>query len=156
MPIRIFTIPFDPEKELFHDEQLVEFLLNKRIFRLCPEFFQKDGSAYWTVFVEYETVIGGDKDTGVERLNEPQKLLFKRLREWRKNKSEKEGVPVFIIATNKQLAEVVLQAPSTLAALREIHGFGKKKIERYGNEITGIIKAFYEKQPPGWKDERAS
>jgi superfamily II DNA helicase RecQ len=156
MPIRIFTIPFDTDKELFHDEQLVEFLLNKRILRLHPEFFQKDGSVYWTVFVEYETVIGGDKDAGIERLNEPQKLLFKRLREWRKNKSEKEGVPVFIIATNKQLAEVVLKAPSTLASLREIHGFGKKKIERYGNEVTGIIKAFYEKQPPGRKDERES
>jgi len=34
MPIRIFTIPFDPEKELFADEDLSQFLLNKYVKKL--------------------------------------------------------------------------------------------------------------------------
>jgi hypothetical protein len=42
--------------------------------------------------------------------DEEQQLLFKRLRQWRKEKAEKEGVPVFIIATNRQLLQLVQRA----------------------------------------------
>jgi len=56
MPARIFTIPFDPRQEVFADEELQQFLLNKRVTTLRPEFFQTRGKAYWCVFVEYESV----------------------------------------------------------------------------------------------------
>jgi len=129
MSIRIFTIPFNPEKELFSDEGLSTFLLNKYVKKLYPEFFQINDRAFWTVFVEYETIVDAEK-SGSEDLNEAEILLMKRLKQWRKEKAEKEGIPVFIIAANKQFVDVIRQAPKSLAALREIHGFGKKKLEK--------------------------
>jgi len=36
MPIHIFTIPFDPYNEIFDDEVLAKFLLNKRATSLRP------------------------------------------------------------------------------------------------------------------------
>lgn len=39
MPVHIFTVPFDPEKGVFQDDDLRKFLLNKRILALRPEFF---------------------------------------------------------------------------------------------------------------------
>jgi len=147
MPVRIHTIPFDLDREIFQDEDLARFLLNKRVKALRPEFFQVNGRAYWTVFVDYETVLSEHKETDKDSLDEPQKLLFQRLREWRKETAEKAGVPVYIIATNTELMEAVRHAPTTLEALRQIRGFGKKKVEKHGKEIMGIIQAFYEKKP---------
>ncbi|MCP4398574.1 MAG: hypothetical protein GY801_14915, partial [bacterium] len=144
--VRLFTIPFDPKQELFQDEELRAFLLNKQIKTLRPEFFQANGKAYWSIFAEYENVFSTDIEKS-DGLNEPQKLLFQRLREWRKETANKEGIPVFIIANNSQLAEVVLRDPKTLESLRQIHGFGKKKVDKYGKEILGMIETFYEKKP---------
>jgi superfamily II DNA helicase RecQ len=146
MPVRIITIPFDPDKELFSDEDLCRFLLNKRVLALHPEFFQARDRPYWTVFIEYETVVSQDEPQA-DHLNEAQRLLLQRLKEWRKEKAGTEGVPVFIVATNKQLMEVVRRAPGNLEALRAIQGFGKKKIERHGKQIIEIVTAFYKKRP---------
>jgi superfamily II DNA helicase RecQ len=134
---------------MFHDEELSRFLLNKRVVTLRPEFFQVNGRPYWSVFVEYETVLTASDDrTESNNLDEPQRLLLQRLKEWRKEKAAAEGVPVYILATNSQLVELVKQTPQTLEALRQIHGFGRKKSEKYGTDIIGIIQAFYEKKPP--------
>ena len=147
MSVRVFTIPFDVQREIFQDEDFTRFLLNKRVKRLQPEFFQANSKAYWTVFVEYETVVVQENASDKDHLDDAQSLFMKRFRQWRKEKAEKEGIPVFIIATNKQLVDVIRHAPVSLESLRSIHGFGKKKIERYGKEIVEIVKAFYEKKP---------
>jgi len=91
MSIRIFTIACDPKKELFSDEDFSQFLLNKYVKKLHPElFFQIDDRAFWTVFVEYETISETDK-SGSDDLNEAEKLILKSLKEWRKEKVEKQG-----------------------------------------------------------------
>ena len=69
--------------------------------------------------------------------------MFKKLREWRREKAQQEGIPVFIIANNSELMEVIKKTPKTIEALRQIRGFGKKKIERYGKEIVNLIQLFY-------------
>ena len=146
MPIRIFTIPYNPQTIGFPDEELQKFLLNKNVKSLHPQFFQLDGMAFWSVFVEYEIVVSR-MPAESDGLKASERLLYQRLREWRKETAEKEGVPVFIIANNKQLMELVKQSPTTLEALRGIHGFGKKKVESYRAAVTGIIRAFQEKRP---------
>lgn len=146
MAIRIMTIPFDPKQKGFSDEDLSKFLLNKEVTSVRPEFFQRNGEAYWTLYIEYENVLE-QKYREVNMLDAPQRMLFQRLREWRKEKAEQEGIPVFIIANNRELLALVKEAPQTLEALRDIRGFGKKKIERYGKELLEMIAAFYEKTP---------
>jgi superfamily II DNA helicase RecQ len=147
MPVRILTIPFNPEKKMFLDEELSKFLINKRVKTLIPQFFQTDGQVFWSVFVEYEVILEEDGKSDSDGLNEAQRLLLKRLREWRKEKAEKEGIPVFIIATNKQFVDLIKRSPVSMEAVKEIHGFGKKKVDRYGKELVEIVKAFYEKRP---------
>ena len=144
MQVRIFTMAFDPRQESFPDEELCAFLLNKQVSMIRSEFFITNGKPYWTVLVQFETVVSQEKHALAD-LDEGQQLLFKRLRQWRKTKAEKEGVPVFIIATNQQLVQVVHRKPLTQKALREINGFGKKKVERYGQEIVALVRTFYEK-----------
>lgn len=145
MAIRMFAVPFDARQESFHDEELQKFLLNKQVKTIRPEFFHQNGRAYWTIFIEYELVLK-DAPRNANALDAPQRLLYQRFREWRKEKAESEGIPVFLIATNRELLDLVKSAPRTLEALRQIHGFGKKKSDKYGQEILTIISAFYEKK----------
>jgi superfamily II DNA helicase RecQ len=143
MPFKIITIPFNREKGCFLEEELNKFCLNKTVRSYEAKFFQDGGGAYWSVFLEYEEVL---EASGVDdfRLNDSQQLLLKRLREWRRKKAEDNGVPVYVICTNKQALELVKKAPKTIEALKSIEGFGKKKIESFGRELTTLIQEFYE------------
>ena len=140
----IMTIPFDPEKEIFQDEEWRKFLINKKVRQVRPEFFQTKNKAYWTIFAEHETVLRdhGPRQSRVQ-LTEADQLLFNRLRVWRANKAEREGIPVFIVATNRELAEIVTRKAMTFEALKTIKGFGKKKLELHGREVIDIVKAFH-------------
>jgi superfamily II DNA helicase RecQ len=143
MPIHILTLPFDPNHQCFQDEDLKRFLLNKRVRSLQPAFFQYDGHPYWTVLVEYEPLLTEEElrplapDLPEERIH-----LLARLREWRKERAEQDGVPVFLIATNVQLTEVARRGPTTLESLRQINGFGRKKVERYGKAMVELVGTF--------------
>lgn len=106
MDIRIFTLPFDPVLEGFPDDQIAEFCLNKRVHRLDAQFFVQEGRAYWSVAIHYDPLVGKQDNKRVE-LDEVQKLLYDRLREWRKEQAHKDGIPVCLIATNLQLLDMV-------------------------------------------------
>lgn len=95
-----------------------------------------------SVFIEYDTILepAGLEATG---LTEAGRLCYEELRRWRKETAEKEGIPPFVIAKNSHLVEIVNKEIVTLEALKQINGFGKKKMEKYGKEITGIIEAFF-------------
>jgi superfamily II DNA helicase RecQ len=77
-------------------------------------------------------------------MTEVERILFDKFREWRKETAENEGIPVYIVATNNQIASIIRLRPKSLEQLKTIDGFGKKKIEKYGKIIVEKIKAFYE------------
>jgi len=140
MAFEIITIPFNPVQGNFDPDILKDFTMNKKIQSWQAQFFQKDGKAYWTLFIEYDPLL---KDKPHVALSESQQHLYIKLAEWRKTRAEKDGLPVFIIATNKDLEIIAYKAPRTKAALQQIKGFGKKKIEKYADDILHIITAFY-------------
>lgn len=147
--IRILTLPFNPESEAFDDEPVTRFLVNKRVRRLEPQFFQTNGRAYWTVLIEYEPVLTAAEVTQAKdqpALDETQQALLRRLRAWRRERADRDGLPVFLVATNRQLTTVAERQPRTLEALRQIDGFGKKKVERYGKDIITVVATA--DQPP--------
>jgi ATP-dependent DNA helicase RecQ len=98
--------------------------------------------------LEYDTLLD-TKSPGPETrgLTEAGKLCYEKLRVWRRERAEKEGVPPFVIARNSQLADIVKNETKTLEALKTINGFGNKKVEKYGEDITGIISTFFETAP---------
>ncbi len=63
---------------------------------------------------------------------------------WRKERADKDGVPVFVIGSNKEFSDLVINRPTSLEALKNIKGFGSGKISKYGREIIEMIKVFYE------------
>lgn len=144
MELRIFTLPFDPVMEGFPDELVKDFCTNKKVQKLESQFFLQEGRAYWSVAVHYELLEKGEQKN--LDLDEYQKLLYDRLREWRKETGQKEGIPVFLIATNQQLVEMVRRKVLSIEALKGIKGFGKGKIGKYGKQVLAKIKAFYDEK----------
>jgi superfamily II DNA helicase RecQ len=143
MSIEIITLAFDPVQKGFNNEALQQFLAGKTVLQIKPEFFLQNGQAYWTVLVEYESIA-----TAIEQkkpdivLNPLQQQLFDMLQQWRRDKAKQEAIPVYIIATNKEMAEIAQKQPKSLDALQMIAGFGKKKAQNHGGDIINIVKRF--------------
>lgn len=144
MDFRIFTLPFDPISEGFSDEIVTQFCLNKKVYSVQSQFFVHEGRPFWSVAVQYETLVKGEEK--MRDLDDAQQLLYNRLREWRKKQGEKEGMPVFIIATNQHLVSMVRLKVQSLEGFKQIKGFGQKRVQNYGKAIIGMVKAFYEEQ----------
>lgn len=142
MPYQVITLPFDKQTSCFQVEQLNRFCMNKQINYQHVEFFTDGDLAYWTVFLEYEVFV---TSSGKEEahLTDAGKICYKQLKAWRKEKAEQEGIPPYVIASNSHLVEIVKKEMTTMEALKEIQGFGKKKLEKYGKEITEMVQAFF-------------
>ena len=64
--------------------------------------------------------------------------LFDRLREWRLERSRRDSVPPYVVASDNTLWELAISKPTTLNELLSIPGIGEKKVAMYGDEILAI------------------
>jgi len=150
MAIRILTLPFDTVTGMFDDGPLTDFLRGKQLHGIDRHFFQQDGRSYWTFFVEYTPVLDDPplRDRDAEVLNDSERRLMDELRAWRKEAAETLGLPAYVVATNRQLLDLVKMAPASRQALGNIKGFGKKKLQQHSEAILRIIKTFYDESDP--------
>jgi ATP-dependent DNA helicase RecQ len=70
--------------------------------------------------------------------------LREYLREWRRNLAREMGVAAFVVLHDTALDALCAAKPSSLSALRNVSGFGDKKVERYGKEILAALQRFKE------------
>ena len=74
--------------------------------------------------IDYKTILSPDEFT-----------IFSLLRELRKELSQQEGVPVFALFNNEQLAQMVQRRCSSKADLLGIEGIGEAKVEKYSEKL---------------------
>lgn len=67
-----------------------------------------------------------------DRLSAAHFKVFSRLRELRKEIAEREGIPVYAVFSNSQLAQMVEKGIADDAGLRGIAGMGEGRVEKYG------------------------
>ena len=70
--------------------------------------------------------------------------LFELLRELRNQIAKREDLVHFQIFTQKSLYAMCEILPITKEELKEVHGMGKTRIEKYGGEILNVIKTYCE------------
>lgn len=69
--------------------------------------------------------------------------MFERLRELRKTLAEQQGVPPYVIFSDRTLRELAASKPQTKSDMLRIHGIGEKKFEQYGEiflECIAVVK----------------
>ena len=75
-------------------------------------------------------------------LAEGNSELREYLRLWRRDVARARGLPAFAVMHDTSLEELCRYMPDSLAALRQIHGFGERKTETFGREILAAISRF--------------
>ena len=137
MRLKFFSIPaFDLEVA---ETELNRFLASHRIHKIDRHFIQDGSASCWCLCVLYQEKT--DHQANPEKreridykelLSEDDFALFVQLRDLRKHLAQEEGVPVYTIFNNAQLAEMVQQRMQTLAQLHKIDGVGEARISKYG------------------------
>lgn len=154
LKLKLFTVQFDPGSGNFDDGLVRRFLADKQLIEVRDHFFTQDGLAHLVLLLVYRTeaaeVEPGNttesdkedkavKQSTVRLLSETDRNLYDTFREWRNERAREDGVPVFLIASNAMLLEVVSHRPGSLQKLREIKGFGEAKVRKYGSEILSLL-----------------
>lgn len=67
--------------------------------------------------------------------------LFEKLRVLRREFAEKQGVPPFVIFSDKTLRDMCAQMPQTLDDMLNVKGIGANKLEKYGDEFLAVVRA---------------
>lgn len=68
--------------------------------------------------------------------------LFQRLRAVRARTARMQGVPAYVVFTDKTLREMALAQPRTMAEFRAVSGVGDAKASRYGKIFLAEIESF--------------
>ena len=150
MLARVVTLRFDPVLEGFDDEPLQEFLKAKEVFAIRDHFFVRNEVPYLAVLVIYGLRPPALASSSPEKakgraaswralVSEADLPLFNALRDWRAERAKRDGVPSYIICTNKQLAAMVDVRPGSLSKLGAIDGIGKAKLKNYGQELLALL-----------------
>jgi superfamily II DNA helicase RecQ len=143
MRFRLFqyTLPAPPELE-----DLNAFLGSQRVASVSHQFVKNGGSAMLVFVVEMVTspsAKGAAPNAGKidyrELLTTEQFAVFSRLRDERKKWAEAEGVPVYTVFTNAQLADMVKRTARTTEDLRAIDGMGPARVDKYGARLLAIL-----------------
>jgi ATP-dependent DNA helicase RecQ len=67
--------------------------------------------------------------------------LFQRLRTWRTERARADEVPAYVVFADATLREVAVAKPGSLPELAALKGVGPAKLERYGDEVLGVVAA---------------
>jgi len=77
----------------------------------------------------------------VLHLDHDQEERFKTLKKWRKEKAQELDLPAFVIFSDQTLRHLAVNNPKDLEQLRETHGVGDAKLEKFGKDLLAILWA---------------
>lgn len=161
MRIKLMTFRYSATLGGFDDTALVDFTRDKEVIAFREHFYLVNETPHLTCIVHYQDAVvpqvaldaareiaprpppqqqprfqrrDGAPDP-CEGMSEPERALFNHLREWRAKQAHDEGLPPYLILTNRQLVALVRKRPESPTALGHIDGIGPGKVERYGAAI---------------------
>ena len=148
MKVKVLKIRLS-DKFIEQDQTVLDrFLRDLNVIKF-ESAFVKDEEGYWSVILYYEEQKMSVNDTKTpkysaendEDLNPDEIKILDSLKLWRTEKARDQNLPVYFIATNKELLSIAKYKPIKKEELRDIKGFGKHKIENYGEEIIEILES---------------
>ena len=148
-----FLLPLHSDSA--EQESLNRFLKGHRIVQTRKELVSNESTAHWAILVEY-------LDNPEKGKNEPSKnkvdyreilsvedfSLFSKLREVRKKLAEDNGLPVYAVFTNEQLAEIAKRRPRSLSEFAKIDGIGQGKVDKYVPTLLDCVSKETNEIPP--------
>jgi len=148
MKVKVLKVRLS-DKFIVHDQSMLDRFLKENNVLKFESAFVKDEEGYWSVILYYEEskmAVNESRQQKYaveigEELNSDEIKILDSLKLWRTEKAKNQNLPVYFIATNKELLSIAKYKPAKKEELRDIKGFGKHKIENYGEEIIEILES---------------
>jgi len=145
MQFKFFIIPIKDSVDA--EAELNSFLRSHRVLTVKQEFVRDNESSYWSFAVEY---LEGKQSSVVNNSIKPKvdykELLsgedfskFCHLRDLRKEIADKDGIHLFAVFSNKQLASMVTGDIKSITDLRRIEGIGEAKASKYAQQFIECL-----------------
>jgi hypothetical protein len=125
-------------KEIFTQLSLKKFLLEGFEGKLDVEAFNRRKKAFVVPPFTFNAYAGATQ----QKTDNPHPDLYQRLKKLRDSICFKKDLPVYIVAGSKTLDEMAMYLPQSIGELEQISGFGKVKLEVYGNQFLEIIQRY--------------
>lgn len=145
MNIKVFNIRLAKEF-CQHDQDLLNQFLDSVEVKLTSTNFVTSGTKdFWSVAIFYSLKINMKDKTDArflkENLQSDEQRIFDALRQWRNDLAQKLNWPAFRICHNSHLIAIAKTNPQTLEELENVTVFGKKRTEKYGEDILAVLNA---------------
>jgi superfamily II DNA helicase RecQ len=139
-------------------EELNAFIASHRIAHIERRWVDQGAQSAWAFCVEYlltspsrdsfqKAQLSRNRIDYKAILSPDEFTIFSLLRELRREVSQQEGVPVFALFSNEQLAQMVQRRCSSKADLLGINGIGEAKVEKYSDRLLSVISKFTSPPP---------
>ena len=149
VPYRFFLIPV--RQSVPAEEELNRFLRSHRVLNVDRRWVDEGSESFWSFCVDYletgqdgRVAQSGASERGRvdyrEVLSPEQFALFVKLRALRQGIAKDEAVPVYMVFTNEQLAQIVRLEARSKADLDKIAGVGEARIQKYGERFLACAK----------------
>ena len=161
MRVRLVTLRYAPSLGGFDDRPLVELVRDKEVLAVREHFFAVNDLPHLACLVTYQDPVvaatstagaastpraaridrpaSSDFDRALADLTPENRVLFGTLREWRTVCARREGVPPYVVFTNRELLALVRAKPKTPSAMQSIDGIGPSKVERHGPAVLAQL-----------------
>lgn len=92
-----------------------------------------------------ENALSDQKQDTVDTIPEQSidsESLVQSLKAYRLKQSREENVKAYYIFNDKQMMDLIEKMPDSLESLLQVSGFGEVKVQKYGENILGILNKF--------------
>lgn len=122
-------------RDIFAQLSLKKFLLQGFDGKIDMESWQRRKRKFVLPPFSVNAYAGASK----QKTESPHPVLHQQLRKLRDEICSKKDIPIYIIAGSKTIDEMAAFLPQTPGELEQVSGFGKAKIEKYGQQFLEII-----------------
>ena len=145
MPIKFFVIPIQ-DLEAAESESNA-FLGSHTVVRVERNWVDQGPASFWSLCVDYleagsrgsQQARRRDRVDYREKLSEEDFILYSKLRDLRKEIAQAEGVPLYNVFNNNQLATMIEKKARSKAELESIAGAGDARVEKYGQQFLDFM-----------------
>jgi superfamily II DNA helicase RecQ len=150
MAYKVFLIP--ARNFEWAESELNHFLKTHRVLSMQREWVNCGLESYWSVLVDYlETTVKKEAAGPVshsarrgidykEVLSAEEFEVFAHLSLLRKEIATNDGIQLFSVFTNEQLAKIVQSRVATTEQLSKIPGVGDIRVQKYGPRVLEYLK----------------
>lgn len=163
MRVQVLTLRYDAARGGFDDGPLVALAERRQVLSVSEHFFRvqeiphlacvvrwQEGSQPGASAPEASAVEPASsarprarraRSTAPVEIAEADRPAFERLRAWRRERAQREGLPAFALLTDRQLAALAASQPDSAQSRTAIEALGAGKVRWLGEDLAAVLRS---------------